>query len=142
MRLELFGKRIEQPALFTLPAVGFHQNRLVLGMDLPFPVHALEIFIAIDVGRRGQFLHAVPAAFLAHAEMLDVDAAFCQPEIGRIDSAPGLLELVLVAGLIFVGDAVSEQPVGDQQFFEAVHCLALRPRRDHDAWRVPPRSPS
>ena len=111
---ELLGKRFEQSTLFALPAVGFDQHRLVLGMDLPFPVHACEVFLTIDVRGRRQLLLAVPAAFLAHAEMLDVDATLGQPEIGRVDAAPGLVELVLVARLVFVGDAVPEEPVGDQ----------------------------
>src|SRR6056297_2984264 len=63
--LELFRKRVEQLALFTFPAVSFHQNRLVLGMDLSLPVHALEVFLTIDVRGRRQLLLAVPTAFLA-----------------------------------------------------------------------------
>lgn len=78
------------------------------------------------MGRRGQLLLAVPATFLADAEVLDVDAAFCQPKIRRICAAPGLLKPVLVVRLVFVGDAVPEQPVGDQKLLEAVHRLALQ----------------
>lgn len=122
---KLLGQGIEQPPFFALPAVGFDQDGLMLGVDLPLPVHPSQIFLAIDEWGRCQFLCAVRPPFLSNAEMLEIDTAFGQAKIRCVGPPPGARELVLIGGFILVGDTVPVEPIGDQQLLKTVDRLAL-----------------
>jgi hypothetical protein len=56
----------------------------MLGVDLPLPVHSRQVFVAVHEGCRDQPFAAIPCLFTPLPEMLDVDAAFGQPEIGLV----------------------------------------------------------
>ena len=126
MRRQLFGKAGQQAPLLPLIAVGLDQGGLMLGVDLPLPLHASQVFVAVDEGRRDQPFAAVGHLLAPHPEMLDVDAAFGQPEIRLVIAPADFRDLVFVDGLVFVFDAVFVQPVGDLQLFVAFDLFALQ----------------
>ena len=107
-------------------AVGLDQHRLMLSVDLPLPVHARQIFVAIHERRSDQPFAAVPRLLAPHPEMLDIDAAFGQPEIRLVIAPADLGNLVFVEGLVFVIDPVLVKPVGDLQLFVALDLFALQ----------------
>jgi hypothetical protein len=76
MRRQLFGKAGQQALFLPLIAVGLDKGGFVLGVDLPLPVHASQVLVAVHEGRGDQPFAAVGHLLAPHPEMLDVDAAF------------------------------------------------------------------
>lgn len=110
---ELCLESLKQRAVLALPAVGFDQRGAVLGMHLSLPTDPLEIALSVDEGRCDKLLAAIRHALLSHAEVLQVDTAFGEPEVRSVIPSPGAMDLVLVIGLMLIGDAVAVEPVGD-----------------------------
>jgi len=58
--------------------------------------------------------------------MLDVDAAFGQPEVRPIWTAGVFRERAFIWGLVLVRDPVAVEPVGDLPFFKAFDEVAVQ----------------
>lgn len=78
-----------------------------------YPGHAGEIVGAIDVRCSPQIPFAVQLS--ADAEVLDIGAALFQAEVQPVATLAIARQVVLVARLVFIGNAVGAVPGGDDK---------------------------
>ena len=94
--------------------------------EWPFePNIELEIGVAVDERRGHEALGAVAHPLLPDPEMLQIDPAFRQSEIGRVGAFALARKPVLIGRFVLIGDAVLIQPIRDLELFEAGNLLAL-----------------
>ena len=118
VRRQLLLKVPDQPALGAFAREGFDQDGVPFGVDLPFPLHPLEIFLPVDERRR--------VSRGVEPEMLDVDAVVGKMEVGLVLALLDRRRLMLVGRFVVVGNAVEIEEVRDLALLVAFDLVTLQ----------------
>lgn len=84
----------------------------MLSVDAPLLFHARQVLVAVHQGCRDQ-PHYRPLSSPQNPEMLDVNAALSQAEVGLVIASANRKNLMVVERLVLVLDAVLVEPICD-----------------------------
>ena len=104
---------IEEHILSMHPGVGFDQRGAVASVQLPLPLHARQVLVAIDV--------RCNVARTGDAEVLDVDAVIGQVEVRLVLAPARAGRSILVGPFVLVADALQGEPVSDDALLVGPH---------------------